>query len=176
VSEQSGNGPGNSGRGYDPGPTERMSTFNPVFKIRYVIHKFGNLKIGREVTVGQLFGAIFGFLFVWLAMRMFVTTGWPSLAAGLGAATLVVRGLALAEDAGRPPYVELYRFLNFALFAPRYYRGARPLGGMQKRRLAEMFAREQALDEHAGASTASEVLKEGLADIGSAVLRTRRTR
>ncbi len=173
MSEQN-SGPNNPQRGYDPGPVERMSTFNPVFKIRYVVHKLGNLKIGREVTVGQLFGAIFGFLAVWLLMRIFITTGWPSLAAGVGAAALVVRGLALAEDAGRPPYVELYRFVNFALLAPRYYRGARPVGGMQKRRLEEMFARERALDKHAGASTASEVLREGLADVGSAVLSRRR--
>lgn len=163
---------GRSGSGgYDPGPVDRMATFRPVFKIRYVVHSVGNLKIGREVTIGQLFGAAVGFLICWFLMRVFVTTGWPSLAAGAAGATLVTRGLALVEDAGRPPYVEIYRFLSFAFFSSRYYRGARKVGGkLEKERLEEMFAQDRA-KETGGTreKSAVQVLKDGIADVGRTV-------
>lgn len=165
MSDNDHNG-GRAGPAYDPGPIERMPTARAVFKIRYVVHSLGNLKIGREVTIGQLAGAAVGFLLCWFFMRVFITTGWPSLAVGAAGATLVIRGLALVEDAGRPPYVELYRWLTFWV-SSRYYCGARKVRGKQKERLEELFVLDRTKEAGGrGEKSAVRVLRDGLADVG----------
>jgi hypothetical protein len=143
-----------------------MATAGPLWKVRYYVHSVGDVKVGREVTIGQLGAAILGFVLTLIAASI-VLDGWIPVAIALAVAFLIPRGISLVEDAGRPPYVEIYRFLNFMFFAPRYYCGARTVSGMTRKRLQEMFAREQS--KAGRPSTAALIIKEGLADTARSV-------
>lgn len=158
---------------YEAAPVQKMATAGPLWKVRYYVHSVGDVKVGREVTIGQLGAAILGFVLTLIAVNIVRNLlngfgpGWVPVVIALAVAFLIPRGISLVEDAGRPPYVEIYRFLNFWLFAPRYYCGARTVSGMTRKRLQEMFAREQS--KGGRPRTAALILKEGLADTARSV-------
>lgn len=142
----------------------RMPTYAPVWRLQHYIYTIGNYRLPREVTVIQAlcglvaWGVVF-FLSGYLLEGMYAF--FLGLAAGFGMIKLV----AVSDDLGRNPLLELRAFLVFTFARPRYFVGARPLGrgSPEERRLKQMIAREISLGGPA-ARTSWRIVRENLSE------------
>lgn len=156
--------------GYKQEPGQPMTTAGRLFKLRYALHSFGDVNLGREVPLGQLVAGVFGFLLAFLP-TWFLVGGIPSFVAGGLCAAGLVALFTRIEEGGRTPFVEACRAVSFYR-SPRYYRGARPLKGVDEARMREVFAREKAREK--ATPTAREVLVSGAAEVLKSVTERRK--
>ncbi len=147
--------------------TEKMPTFAPLFRLKFYVHSVGNFKLWREVTVTQLIGSVVGALVVYRISGL-IFGGQLAMALAAAAAIFIPRGIAIAEDAGRPPLVEVRAWIKH-LFASHYYNGARPAKGAEATRLKAMLEEERAMG-NVRRKKVSSVLVENLKATFIAVL------
>lgn len=123
-----------------------MPSYGALHRLRKEMHNLGNIQLPREVTLGQLIGfiltAIVGF---WVTSWFF--DGFIPLSLGLALGVGGSRAVALTEDAGRAPLIELAVMLWFILFSPKYYAGAHPVPRFspEEKRMKAMMAAEHEL-------------------------------
>lgn len=149
------------------GEGARMPTYAPLFKLQHYIYSIGNFRLWRELTVIQFFVGILAGIVVFVPLN-FLLDGMYAFFLGVFAAVGMIRLVALSDDLGRNPILELRAFIVFTFFRPKHYVGARPLGWrygtqQEEKRLQAMIARERTL---AGPRerTAWQILRGNLAE------------
>lgn len=128
---------------FSPTRGEQMPTFNPLFNIKYYVHRFGDIKLFNEVTLFQLFGALVAAAVVWLVFSLFLPTRY-AVAVAIATALVTPRGIAVAEDAGRSPLLEGWAIFTW-LIGTKIYLGAQPIKGRHCEAVEQMIEEEELL-------------------------------
>ena len=123
-----------------------MPSYGALHRLRREMHNIGDIQLPREVTLGQLFGFL-----VMTAVGFWVSSwfldGFIPLSVGIIVGVGGSRVVALTEDSGRAPFIELGVRLWFILFSPKYYTGSYPVQRFspEEKRLKAMIAAEHEL-------------------------------
>ena len=142
----------------------RMPTYAPLFRLQHYIYTVGNFRLWRELTVIQLLGGLATWAVVFFLTGVVIDGMYAfflAVAAGVG----VVKLIAVSDDLGRNPLLELRALLVFTFSHPRYFVGARPVkrGSNEEKRLKAMIARERSLAGPAE-RTAFQILRQNLTE------------